>query len=173
MEDCELFLCRLYKPKYVEFASEHRRVDSFRSCPMVHIDPHRFSRAGFFLMRHRCPCDLTACFSCGLKIHMWEPGDDPWEEHAKFEPHCAHLVLGKGWKFIHDVRREMILLSTNSTGIERQPGYPKCVICLTNDMGAIYFPCGHACTCRQCGASVSDCPMCKNKILYIARMFHP
>ena len=44
------------------------------------------------------------CYHCGGGLRNWEPGDDPWFEHAKWYPHCPHIILVKGQPFIDKVK---------------------------------------------------------------------
>ncbi|XP_055344938.1 baculoviral IAP repeat-containing protein 3-like [Paramacrobiotus metropolitanus] len=61
------------------------------------------ARAGFFFME--AGEDRVRCFCCGRKLEKWTVDDDPWIEHAKFEPDCAYLIEKKGHHFIYDVQK--------------------------------------------------------------------
>jgi hypothetical protein len=44
----------------------------------------------------------------------------------------------------------------------REP--PRCIICVDGAIDCVFIPCGHACVCRQCSASIARCPMCRSDI---------
>nr|XP_027233599.1 death-associated inhibitor of apoptosis 2-like [Penaeus vannamei] len=53
--------------------------------------------AGFFY------CGLSdhvRCFHCGNGLRNWESGDIPWNEHARWYPHCHYVNIRKGQEFI-------------------------------------------------------------------------
>lgn len=37
--------------------------------------------------------DNVKCFYCDGGLRNWEPGDDPWQEHAKWFPRYELLIL--------------------------------------------------------------------------------
>jgi hypothetical protein len=52
--------------------------------------------------------DATRCFHCGGCLISWEPSDDPWVEHAKWFPHCRHVMLVRGKDFIDRVLKDSV-----------------------------------------------------------------
>jgi len=46
--------------------------------------------------------DATLCFYCFEGYQNWEEDDDPWAEHARQSPFCAHVLLCKGLQFVKD-----------------------------------------------------------------------
>ena len=44
--------------------------------------------------------DQVRCFYCGGGLRHWEPGDDPWIEHARWFPQCGYVRLVKGDEFV-------------------------------------------------------------------------
>ena len=69
----------------------------------VEQKPEELAQAGFFY------CGLSdhvRCFHCGGKLGLWEFGDIPWEEHARWYPDCHFIILSKGQEFIDKVRQE-------------------------------------------------------------------
>lgn len=49
----------------------------------------------------------------------------------------------------------------------------ECVICKERPRESVFYPCGHRCTCYQCGKTIYKrsgiCPMCKTKIEYLLK----
>lgn len=46
-----------------------------------------------------------------------------------------------------------------------------CKICLDDEVGVVFLPCGHLVTCVQCANSVNQCPMCRNVIKGFVRTY--
>lgn len=51
------------------------------------------------------PEDQCRCFYCGGGLRSWEPGEQPWFEHARLFPKCAFVRNYKGKQFIDDAQR--------------------------------------------------------------------
>ena len=70
--------------------SEINRLNSFRHWPAnTGVDPTELARAGFFYTGQR---DLVKCFCCGLTLHKWCEGDDPFHEHHRHSANCPFLT---------------------------------------------------------------------------------
>lgn len=39
-----------------------------------------------------------------------------------------------------------------------------CKICLDEDVGVLFEPCGHICCCASCAVSLQQCPICRQPI---------
>ncbi|KAK2727209.1 hypothetical protein QYM36_007891 [Artemia franciscana] len=47
-----------------------------------------------------------------------------------------------------------------------------CVVCLTNPKEVILLPCGHVCTCLDCGIRIREsCPVCRARVSDMSRAF--
>jgi hypothetical protein len=44
--------------------------------------------------------DQVRCFYCDGGLRHWEPGDDPWIEHARWFSQCGYVRLIKGDEFV-------------------------------------------------------------------------
>ncbi|XP_052061192.1 inhibitor of apoptosis protein-like [Mytilus californianus] len=88
-------------PKYPKYAIRVSRLDSFKYWP-THLtqSPDEMATAGFFFTGSEDHC---RCFFCGGGLKNWEPGDDPWVEHARWYQNCAFVRQSKGDSFIEDV----------------------------------------------------------------------
>ena len=74
-----------------EMTSEQGRLRTFLSWPdSACVRPEPLAQAGFFYLGRD---DLVQCFQCGLIAGAWEPGDDPWSEHARLSPGCRFVGL--------------------------------------------------------------------------------
>ncbi|KAM8960820.1 baculoviral IAP repeat-containing protein 1-like [Pelodytes ibericus] len=71
------------------FENEEVRFDSFKEWPEnAQADPAALAKAGFY---YTGISDSVKCFTCGICLHLFEPGDDPLEEHQKHSPKCEFL----------------------------------------------------------------------------------
>jgi hypothetical protein len=64
--------------------------------------PEALSDAGFFYIG---TYDHVKCFYCDGGLRNWEPGDDPWLEHARWFPNCSFVVLNKGDSYVKEVSK--------------------------------------------------------------------
>ncbi len=81
------------RPKHPAFALEKMRHDTFKDWPSrVRQTPSQLAAAGFFYIGHE---DSVKCFWCDGGLRNWEPGDDPWVEHARWFPKCGHVKAKK------------------------------------------------------------------------------
>ncbi|CAG2121256.1 unnamed protein product [Medioppia subpectinata] len=52
--------------------------------------------------------DYTKCFYCDGGLSNWEPGDEPWTEHAKWFPDCRFVVLNKSQAFVDECKQMQV-----------------------------------------------------------------
>lgn len=77
------------RPRHRNFASEQRRVESFRGVQVPRGQTVEvLAKAGFF---HVGPEDNVRCYYCDGGLKNWQPTDDPWTEHRRWFSRCAHL----------------------------------------------------------------------------------
>ena len=48
--------------------------------------------------------DVVRCHYCDGGLRHWEPGDVPWEEHARWFPFCKYVIKMKGRDFIDNIK---------------------------------------------------------------------
>ncbi|XP_062600772.1 putative inhibitor of apoptosis [Saccostrea cucullata] len=219
------------RPKFQNYTMEAARKASFTGWPtQITQRPEVLSKAGFFYLGEGDKCK---CFYCGGILWDWEPGDDPWVEHAKWFPDCPWIKLAKGDQFIQQVQEEMNRMqiddevshgpiaqetsvkevdpspssvsdyaasgpsSSAAAGASKIPaaesaaaGTSKteepsdkekklkeileenrnlkeqklCKICLDEEVGVLFEPCGHICCCASCAAPLQQCPICRKPI---------
>ncbi|XP_052691085.1 putative inhibitor of apoptosis isoform X1 [Crassostrea angulata] len=86
------------RPKYPSYSVLAVRVSSFADWPSsLSQTPRDLAVAGFLYAGYG---DYTRCFFCGGGLRNWEPGDDPWTEHARWFPKCAFVRQNKGDEFV-------------------------------------------------------------------------
>ncbi|XP_061178329.1 baculoviral IAP repeat-containing protein 7-B-like [Saccostrea echinata] len=105
-------------------------------------------KAGFY---YRGVSDKTICFHCGLHFTNWDPEDDPYVEHAYWNPNCPYINTIKGWVMnVFIISLDQLgykplpqvkpLLHQTSTDIQATG---KCHICLEEELQIALLPCGH------------------------------
>ncbi|KAL3882588.1 hypothetical protein ACJMK2_028918 [Sinanodonta woodiana] len=92
------------RPKFPQYAVLSNRKDSFKTWPKyIALQPDELAEAGFI---YGGVGDTVKCYYCGGGLRYWEPGDEPWTEHAKWYPSCPHIALNKGAKFVEEVKNK-------------------------------------------------------------------
>uniref|UniRef100_A0A3Q3KPZ8 RING-type E3 ubiquitin transferase n=1 Tax=Monopterus albus TaxID=43700 RepID=A0A3Q3KPZ8_MONAL len=150
---------------YPEMEVEDSRLATFHSWPTeASIQPDVLARAGFFYTGHG---DNVKCFYCDGGLQNWEPGDDPWQEHAKWFPRllmCAHLFFSAVVSAaVKDPSPEDLLRQLQE---ERT-----CKVCMDKLVSIVFIPCGHLVVCGDCAASLRHCPICRAVIRGSVRTF--
>lgn len=56
--------------------------------------------------------DNVKCFYCDGGLRNWEPGDDPWSEHARWFPRCSFVRTVKGDQFIQSTQERFSHLNS-------------------------------------------------------------
>ncbi|CAG0886460.1 unnamed protein product [Darwinula stevensoni] len=98
---------------FPEFVTEAARRRTFRTwLKSSPIKPQDLVDAGFFYTGRS---DRVRCFHCGEGLRAWEPGEDPWTEHARWSPQCGHVIRMKGEEFVAQVQRGFL------TGVDELP----------------------------------------------------
>ena len=58
------------------------------------------AEAGFYSVNKE---DKVTCWYCDGGLYRWNPGEQPWVEHAKWYPTCEFLLREKGEMFVQDI----------------------------------------------------------------------
>ncbi|XP_067227304.1 baculoviral IAP repeat-containing protein 7 isoform X3 [Chanodichthys erythropterus] len=88
---------------YPEMESEDNRLSTYQNWPTgASVQPDALARAGFFYTGHG---DNVKCFFCDGGLRNWEPGDDPWQEHAKWFPQCEYLLQSRGREYVSNIQQ--------------------------------------------------------------------
>ncbi|KAM9344054.1 baculoviral IAP repeat-containing protein 7 [Pholidichthys leucotaenia] len=87
---------------YPEMEAEDSRLTTFHNWPTdASVQPDVLAQAGFFYTGHG---DNVKCFFCDGGLRNWEPGDNPWQEHAKWFPRCEFLIQSRGQEYIGSIQ---------------------------------------------------------------------
>ncbi|XP_030625349.1 baculoviral IAP repeat-containing protein 7 [Chanos chanos] len=87
---------------YPEMESEDTRLSTFHNWPTTApVQPDILAQAGFFYTGQG---DNVKCFFCDGGLRNWEPGDDPWHEHAKWFPRCEFLIQSRGREYVSNIQ---------------------------------------------------------------------
>ena len=79
------------KPMYSNFLTQNSRLETFKTWPeQLAQTPSELASAGFFYTGYG---DKVRCFSGGCGLEMWESGDKPRLEHAKWYPDCSFVRM--------------------------------------------------------------------------------
>uniref|UniRef100_A0A673YHY4 RING-type E3 ubiquitin transferase n=1 Tax=Salmo trutta TaxID=8032 RepID=A0A673YHY4_SALTR len=169
---------------YPEMELEESRLTTFHNWPMgAAVQPDILARAGFFYTGHG---DNVKCFYCDGGLRNWEPGDDPWQEHAKWFPRCDFLIQTRGRDYVSNIQCSSLhkgggsgpaaglLPSYDPTPEEllRQLQEERtCKVCMDKLVSIVFIPCGHLVVCSDCAASLRHCPICRATIRGSVRAF--
>uniref|UniRef100_A0A8C2XL77 RING-type E3 ubiquitin transferase n=1 Tax=Cyclopterus lumpus TaxID=8103 RepID=A0A8C2XL77_CYCLU len=165
---------------YPEMEAEDSRLTTFHNWPTeASVQPDVLARAGFFYTGHG---DNVKCFHCDGGLRNWEPGDDPWQEHAKWFPRCEFLIQERGQDYISDIQDShfhlgdtVVRTSTSFFSPEellRQLQEERtCKVCMDKLVSIVFIPCGHLVVCGDCAASLRHCPICRAVIRGSVRAF--
>ncbi|XP_068453591.1 baculoviral IAP repeat-containing protein 7 [Clinocottus analis] len=105
---------------YPEMEVEDSRLTTFHNWPTdASVQPDVLARAGFFYTGHG---DNVKCFHCDGGLRNWEPGDDPWQEHAKWFPRCEFLIQERGQDYISNIQDSHFHLGDTVGGSQTPSG---------------------------------------------------
>ncbi|XP_038617699.1 baculoviral IAP repeat-containing protein 2-like [Tachyglossus aculeatus] len=77
-----------YELKY-DFSCELFRMSTYSTFPTnVPVSERSLARAGFY---YTGASDKVKCFSCGLMLDNWKPGDSAIEKHKQLYPSCSFI----------------------------------------------------------------------------------
>uniref|UniRef100_A0AAR2LXZ4 RING-type E3 ubiquitin transferase n=1 Tax=Pygocentrus nattereri TaxID=42514 RepID=A0AAR2LXZ4_PYGNA len=176
---------------YPEMESEDTRLTTFHNWPTgASVQPTTLARAGFFYTGHG---DNVKCFFCDGGLRNWEPGDDPWQEHAKWFPRCEYLLQSRGQEYVNNIQQSYFNTpetggSETSAAADITSGHVlgnlsaeeqlrqlqeerTCKVCMDKLVSMVFIPCGHLVVCTDCAASLRHCPICRAVIRGSVRAF--
>lgn len=165
----ELGIYRLNSPRGRHYVTLADRLSSYNLLwhPLFPVKPDQLAEAGFY---YAGVTDHVRCFYCGGGLKNWQKDDNPWREHAKWFPHCPFVTLRVGLPFIEKARRG---LDVTVPIVNDNPANETltCKVCLENEIGCAFLPCGHTSTCIICASSLGNCPICRRQINAMLRIY--
>uniref|UniRef100_A0A3Q3S315 RING-type E3 ubiquitin transferase n=1 Tax=Mastacembelus armatus TaxID=205130 RepID=A0A3Q3S315_9TELE len=159
---------------YPEMEAEDSRLTTFHNWPTeASVQPDVLARAGFFYTGHG---DNVKCFYCDGGLRNWEPGDDPWQEHAKWFPRCEFLIQSRGQDYISNIQDAHFHLGETvdpspEEMLRQLQEERTCKVCMDKLVSIVFIPCGHLVVCGDCAASLRQCPICRAVIRGSVRAF--
>lgn len=152
-------------PTHTSYGTFESRFKSFENplwppnCPK---SAHELAEAGFFYYGPFMSCqDSVKCFSCDTGLGQWEPTDDPWKEHKRVSPSCEYIMLNYPCNVSNSPVESSSACKEN----------PKCIVCWVEDVGCILQPCNHVIICTKCAPILKTCPLCRQHIVAVAKVF--
>lgn len=109
------------KPKFPMYATRDSRKESFKNWSSdLPQDVESMVEAGFFYIG---TTDSVKCFQCGGGLKNWETNDIPWEEHARWFPHCRYVILHKGTEYVtkSKIKKPPLLTNNSEEEINKEP----------------------------------------------------
>ena len=112
---------------------------------------------------------IKKCIETRLKL-----GADDFVFTSDLEMAC--YILQKQIDIIKGHPGRLIIPSWSQpshTATEESPkrNFGECAICLTEERQVACVPCGHLCTCVVCGYAVRSCPVCREEIQSLVRIY--
>lgn len=93
-----------------DLSCELYRMSTFSTFPMnTPVSERSLARAGFYYTGVQ---DKVKCFSCGLTLDNWQPGDNAMEKHKQLYPSCTFVQR---------------MLSVNSVGLSPRSAFSRSV----------------------------------------------
>jgi hypothetical protein len=148
----------------------------------------------FIILTHSGERDNVRCFHCDIGVNKWERTDEVWVEHVRWSPGCTFVHITRGAKFVRNCieviarkenrgstaivdknKPELVNRETQTDPIlsESDTDNYLCKICLEQELGTVFLPCGHIMTCVKCAIMFTDCPFCRQEIKGVVRTFLP
>ncbi|XP_067657392.1 baculoviral IAP repeat-containing protein 7-like [Haliotis asinina] len=92
-------------PPHADLTKENQRLATYSGWPESCCQtPEQLARAGLYFFPSDEKPDRVKCAYCHGKLYNWQPGDDPWMEHAKCFPTCQYIKLCLGADAIRDLQ---------------------------------------------------------------------
>lgn len=79
----------------------------------------------------------------------------------------VHLHIKKDYFVLFSIVELNEILRENQNLKEQR----LCKICLDEDAGVLFEPCGHICCCASCGVPLQQCPICRTSITNIIKAY--
>ena len=180
---------------YPQFQILQKRVDSYfeRFWPVsLNQSALAMAEAGFHYSGYG---DIVTCSYCGLNLYKWQLDDIPLVEHAKFNENCAYVSLlesktsntpiSTSTSHCQNIncfgkikltnisnklrilwRRLIDCISSNDVFVD-----VRCKICFNENASVLVLPCNHISTCISCTSCINCCPICRQDIISLMKVY--
>ncbi|XP_033151802.1 death-associated inhibitor of apoptosis 2 [Drosophila mauritiana] len=112
------------------------------------------------------PCPATTSKAASVPI--------PVADSIPAKPQEAEAVANIS-KITDEIQKMSVATPNGNLSLEEENRQLKdarlCKVCLDEEVGVVFLPCGHLATCNQCAPSVANCPMCRADIKGFVRTF--
>jgi len=170
-------------PIFSSFVTPESRINTFLKLKSKFWTKERsenYSRSGFFYLDEK-----VLCFYCGAHLKRIEEFVNPYIFHRAISKDCTFIKLnyppqvrnikqkcsGFILKFYFNILsylQEKLNADASSTHVLRDVS---CKICLMDLAQYVYLPCGHLLTCLECCTTQHICPLCRQDIKSIIKVF--
>jgi len=93
---------------------------------------------------------IFKCYYCNLEKYHLSETINVWQQHYKWNPFCSYVLIRRG-----------------PLKIEPQ----MCVVCMERERNVCLWPCRHAIGCEECVGTLEHCPMCRQTIEKVFKIF--
>lgn len=97
------------------------------------------------------------------------------QQEEKMDKHSEKCKESKAEKTEQKITKTDVDKSEGSLSLEEENRLLRearlCKICMDNEIGIVFLPCGHLTTCVNCAPSLKDCPVCRSVIKATVRTF--
>ena len=102
-------------PRFKELMFFPQQGIQYKSCMPSILLTTNFSAQFKYLFIIIGEGDCCRCYFCGGGLREWEPGDDPWVEHARWFPNCDFVRRCKGDEFVNSIQQQAELVKNTHT----------------------------------------------------------
>ncbi|XP_065057529.1 baculoviral IAP repeat-containing protein 3-like [Rhopilema esculentum] len=100
-------------------------------------------------------------------------------EHGNLDEHCLSEKREDSGEGPQDLRKKQANLEDKQSGpqsdlkreLDKMREMQLCKICMDEQVGIAFHPCGHLCTCHNCSVGMTQCPLCRANIQSSSRVY--
>ncbi|XP_034240127.1 baculoviral IAP repeat-containing protein 7-like [Thrips palmi] len=163
---------------YVDRRTYDQRFNSYGAWPVaIMCDKGDMAAAGLFYTKLG---DRVQCAFCGVEIDGWYSNSDPWVRHARLKPTCAYVLTVRGSQFVQNAVDSPVapppamppppaVVEQASSTVDKK----NCIMCYEKVLSVTFLPCAHLCCCDDCWTAFDRCPMCREEITTVLKVFLP
>ena len=159
------------------------RFHSFVNWPRHRAQtPQVLASAGFYMLS--AWNGLVKCFSCGIELRDWEPGDVAMYEHEKYRPDCPFIVEAREKRAKRQGTEDLTPFIRALDSADRDALIKRgeeilvrirCKVCFIRAANTLLLPCAHLAICSDCCCRIRPftphnpyarkCPVCRSLFL--------